>query len=110
MINDTLEKIKARINHSAAVPEERKQELLNLVSTLEAEINELSKTRGEDAQSIAAFTDVSTLEATRSQQNPELLKHSLGGLSSSVEGLEKSHPRLVNIVNSICSTLSNLGI
>jgi hypothetical protein len=35
---------------------------------------------------------------------------SLKGLSSSVEGFEKSHPQLVQVVNRICTTLSNLGI
>jgi len=35
---------------------------------------------------------------------------SLEGLSSSVEGFEKSHPKLVQIVNAISNTLSNLGI
>jgi hypothetical protein len=31
-------------------------------------------------------------------------------MSSSVEGIEKSHPKLVQIVNAISNTLSNLGI
>jgi len=34
----------------------------------------------------------------------------LEGLGQSVEGFEKSHPRLVQIVNGISNTLSNLGI
>jgi hypothetical protein len=34
----------------------------------------------------------------------------LRGLQSSAEGFEKSHPKLVEIVNRISSTLSNLGI
>jgi len=38
------------------------------------------------------------------------LRLSLEGLSSSVGELEKSHPRLVQIVNAISNTLSNLGI
>ena len=41
---------------------------------------------------------------------PQLLKLSLQGLSSSVEGFEGSHPNLVEIVNSICLALSNIGI
>jgi hypothetical protein len=34
----------------------------------------------------------------------------LAGLSASVEGFEKSHPKLVEIVNRICTALSGLGI
>ncbi len=110
MIDDTLSKIEAKIQNSESIKDERKRDLLQLLGTLKSEIAELSKTHGEEAQSIAGFTQVSAHEATRSEQNPELLNLSLKGLSSSVEGFEKSHPRLVQIVNAISSTLSNLGI
>ena len=90
--------------------DERKRELLQLMATLKSEVAELSKTHGEQAQSIAGFTEISAHEATRTEQNPELLKLSLEGLGSSVQGFEESHPRLVQIVNAISSTLSNLGI
>jgi prefoldin subunit 5 len=110
MIDDTLSKIEARIRSSDAIKDERKQELLQLIGTLKSEVSNLSKTHEEHAESIAAFTEASAREATRTQQNPELLDLSLKGLSSSVEGFEKSHPRLVQIVNTISQTLSNLGI
>ena len=110
MIEDTIGKIEARIQGAETVNDERRQELLQLLGTLKSEVAELSKTHGEQAQSIAGFTEVSTHEATRTEQNPELLKLSLEGLGSSVRGFEGSHPRLVQIVNAISSTLSNLGI
>jgi hypothetical protein len=109
MIEETIGKIEARINAGAISPE-RKEELLHLLGTLKSEMAALAKTHGEEAQSIASFAEVSTHEATRAQQNPQLLKLSLEGLSQSVEGFEKSHPRLVQIVNAISNTLSNLGI
>lgn len=110
MIDDTVAKIESRIEAAESINPERKEELLQLLKTLRTEVANLSSTHGEQAQSIASFTDVSAHEATRSQQNPELLKLSLEGLSRSVEGFEKSHPRLVQIVNTISNTLSNLGI
>ncbi len=110
MIEDTIGKIESRIEGADAIKEDRRQELLQLLGTLKAEVAALSKTHGEEAQSIAGFTQVSTHEATRTEQNPELLKLSLSGLGSSVEGFEQSHPRLVQIVNAISHTLSNLGI
>ena len=110
MIEDTVSKIEAKIQGADSIKNERKRELLQLLGTLKSEISNLSKTHGEQAQSIAGFTEMSAHEATRSQQNPELLNLSLKGLSSSVEGFEKSHPRLVQIVNAISNTLSNLGI
>ncbi len=110
MIEDTVGKIEDKIRGADAITEERKRELLQLLGTLKTEVSNLSKTHGEQAQSIAGFTELSAHEATRLEQNPELLQLSLKGLSSSVEGFEKSHPQLVQIVNTISHTLSNLGI
>jgi len=110
MIEDTVGKIESRIEAAEAINPERKRELLQLLGKLKSEVAELSRTHGEEAESIAGFTEISAHEATRIEQNPQLLKLSLEGLSGSVEGFEKSHPRLVQIVNTISNTLSNLGI
>jgi hypothetical protein len=110
MIEDTLSKIEARIQNAGSVNEERRNELLELVNTLKSEVAQLSQTHSDQAQSIAGFTEVSTHEATRERRNPRLLELSLEGMSSSVAGFEKSHPRLVQIVNALSNTLSNLGI
>ena len=110
MIEETIGKIEDKIRGTDTLKDDRKQELLQLLRTLKSEIGPLSKTHGEQAQSIAGFTELSAHEATRARQNPELLKLSLRGLSSSVDGFEKSHPRLVQIVNSLSQYLSNLGI
>ena len=110
MIEDTIGKIEAKIQNADAIKEDRRRELLQLLGTLKSEVAELSKTHGEQAESIAGFAELSTHEATRSEQNPQLLKLSLKGLNSSVEELERSHPHLVRIVNAISNTLSNLGI
>ena len=110
MIEETIQKIEARIQGAEAIKDERRQELLQLLGTLKSEVADLSTTHGEQAQSIAGFTELSTHEATRAEQNPQLLNLSLQGLASSVKGFEGSHPRLVQIVNAISNTLSNLGI
>ena len=109
-IEDTLGKIETRIRSADSIQEERRRELLELLVTLKSEMTRLSRTNEEQAQSIAGFTELSTHEATRAEQNPQLLKLSLDGLSSSVAGFEESHPRLVQIVNAISNTLANLGI
>ena len=110
MIKKTIGEIEEKIRGANAVSEERKHELLQLLGTLKTEVGALSKTHSEQAQSIAGFAKLSAHEATREKQNPQLRELSLRGLQSSVEGFEKSHPRLVQIVNSISNTLSNLGI
>ncbi len=110
MIEDTVRNIEGKIKASDSIKDDRKQELLQLLDSLKAEVAKLSKTNDEQAQSIAGFTELSAHEATRAKQNPELLKLSLKGLSSSVDGFEKSHPQLVQVVNTISNMLSNLGI
>jgi hypothetical protein len=110
MIHDTIGKIEERIRRSEAIKDESKTELLSLLSNLKSEVANLSSTDAEQAQSIAGFTAVSAHEATRDEKNPTLMQLSLKGLTSSVEGFEQSHPRLVQVVNSISTTLSNLGI
>ena len=110
MIEKTIGEIEAKIRGADSVSDERKRELLQLLGTLKSEVGALSKTDGEHAQSIAQFAKLSAHEATREKQNPESLEHSLQGLRSSVDGFEQSHPKLVQIVNSISNTLSNLGI
>ena len=110
MINETIAKIEAKIEQANYVKEESKAEIMNLLSTLKSEIAGLSETHGEHAQSIAGFTEVSMHEAIREEKNQKLLKLSLEGLSSSVQGLEGSHPGLVEVVNRIAVMLSNIGI
>lgn len=110
MIEDTIAKIEARLQNADTIKDNKRRELQQLLATLKSEVAELSKTHPEQAESIAGFTEISAREATREQQNPQLLKHSLDGLSSSVEEFERSHPKLVQIVNSFSTTLSNLGM
>jgi hypothetical protein len=110
MIEDTIAKIEARLQSTEALKDDKRAELQHLLATLKAEVAELSKTHSDQAESIAGFTEISTREATREMQNPRLLQLSLDGLKSSVEEFESSHPKLVQIVNTISKALSDVGI
>jgi hypothetical protein len=110
MLKDTISKIEGRIRNSGAVDDTHRAELLKLLGELRGEIAALSKTHQEQAESIASFAEVSAQEATRETKNPETLRHSIGGLESSVGEFEKTHPQLVGIVNRIASMLANMGI
>ena len=110
MILDTIEKIEARLRQAQAIKDSTREDLLKLLTTLKSEVGDLSQTDAAQAQSIAGFTAVSAHEATREGRNPELVQLSLDGLSSSVRGFEETHPKLVQVVNSICTALANLGI
>jgi hypothetical protein len=110
MIKNTMKEIKAKIKQEGAVTAKTKADLLSLLSTLETEIDKLSKTDSEHAQSITGFIERSTHEATRKKKHPELLKISLSGLSESVKGFEASHPSLVENINEVCTVLANMGV
>lgn len=110
MIQDRIAKIEDTLQNAANLPAETKRELLALLAELKAEVAPLTTTHGEDAASIARFTDESFHEATRAERNSEQTAAALSGLSASVEGFEVSHPRLVQIVDRIALTLSNMGI
>ena len=110
MIQDRLDKIEERLKQSKTVKESDKAELLTLLTTLRTEIAGLSQTHHEQAESIAGFAELSAHEATRSEKSPELFNLSIEGLTSSVQGFEESHPKLVGIINTFCTMLSNLGI
>ncbi len=109
MIKDTLVKIEKKLQDATIKPESKK-ELLKLVAELKTEVTELAKTKQEQSESITGFTHISTHEATRQRKDPQLLKLSLEGLSSSVKEFEASHPKLVDTVNRISMILSNMGI
>src|SRR6266850_877767 len=100
MIHDTISKIEGKLENAGSLNDQTRRELLALLATLKTEI---TKVDADQAQSIASFTQASTHEAIRDEKNPELLKLSLEGLSASVDGFEKSHPKLVEIVNRICT-------
>ena len=110
MIEKTISEIEAKIHGTNAISDERRTELLELLGKLKSEVGTLSQTDGENARSIANFAQASAHEATREKQNPQSLELSLQGLRSSVDGFEQSHPRLVQVVNSISKTLADLGI
>ncbi|MGA4579843.1 DUF4404 family protein [Limisphaera sp. VF-2] len=110
MIEETIRRIEEHLQRAGGVAPDQKDQLLGLVQELKREIQTLSRTDQEAAQSIVGFTQVSAHEATRRQPDVRLVKLSLDGLRASVERFETSHPRLVQVVNHISQMLANLGI
>lgn len=110
MINETMDKIENKITNSVHITDENKKEYLSMLGTLRSEVEELSHTQKDQAETISGFARVSAHEATREDINQDLLDISIDGLRTSVQGFEASNPKLVSIVNSVCSFLSNIGI
>jgi hypothetical protein len=110
MIRDTITEIEARLRNSGSLNDQTRQELLSLLNTLKGEVAGLSQTDADRARQITSYAETSTQAAISEERNPDTLKSSLDSLAGSVEGFENTHPGLVQIVNRICTTLSNLGI
>ena len=109
MIEETLRRIQDQIER-AALPSDKKRELETLLGDLKTEVAALAQTDRDHAESIAQFAGLSAHEAMRPSGPVELQRISLEGLAATVDGFEATHPRLASIVNSLCVTLSNLGI
>ena len=110
MTQNTIKKIEKKIRASKSLNEGEQTQLLKLLKTLKPEMEKLSNSQAEHAESVAGFIERSTHEALRQQKNPTLLKLAVDGLSTSVKGFEASHPQLVETVNNIASALANIGI
>ncbi len=110
MVDERIERTESTLRTAGDIPEERKAEVLGLLSQLRARITGLSETHQEDADSIARFVEASAHEATRASKKPGLLQTALAGLKQSVHGFEASHPEMVESVNRFATALANMGL
>ena len=110
MIDSSFKRIHEQINQATELSSEHRTELEQLIGNLEKEVTVLSKTRPDDSNSISGFAHLSAQEAVRDTKRPDLLKHSIEGLSASVVGLETEHPQVTALVNRLCVLLHNMGI
>ncbi|HOU49748.1 MAG: DUF4404 family protein [Smithella sp.] len=110
MIQERLDKMEEKLKKNATVKESDRTELLTILKSLRTEITDLSQTHQEHAESIARFAELSAHEATRSEKSSDLFDLSIQGLTSSIQGFEVSHPRLVGVINAFCNYLTNMGI
>ena len=110
MLEETAQKIEDAIRKLGPAQSPAKKEILSLLTALKSEVAEFSKTHAEHAHSIAGLTQLAAHEATRREKSPAMLSHALDGLKRSTEGFEVSHPKLVETLNDVCTTLAAIGI
>src|ERR1700744_2229188 len=110
MIQDRIAKIEATLHSSQNIPEETRKELLALLAELKSEVAPLAETHRAEVQSIAEDADTAVEAATREHGSAAGPSEATEGLTSSVRGFEASHPRLVEVVDRLATTLSNMGI
>ncbi|MBU2573358.1 MAG: DUF4404 family protein [Elusimicrobia bacterium] len=110
MIKDTLSKIESAIAKVRKIDNKDTAGLVELLTALKAELEALPESRMDDARSIAHFTEAAAHEVSRADKSAQLRNLSIAGISYAVKGFEASHPKLVDVVNDICVTLSRIGI
>jgi hypothetical protein len=109
-IPERIAQIEATLRNSANIPDATRQELLDLVARLKTEVTPLVQTHGESVDQIAGSADAAVQAAVRREEQPEEAAQAVEGLAASVRDFEVSHPRLVQIVDRLAMTLSNMGI
>ncbi len=81
-----------------------------MVARLKMEVAPLVETHGESVDQIAGSADAAVQAAVHREQKPEQAAQAVEGLAASVRDFEASHPKLVQIVDRLAVTLSNMGI
>ncbi len=104
---ESLEQMEQTVRDAKAMDPAVRTELLERIAALKQEIPHLGDAH---AEKIAGLAGAAAQEATRHEQDPALLEEAVRHLSDAVKELEVEHPRTVEIVNGICTMLSNLGI
>jgi hypothetical protein len=110
MIPERIAQIEATLNSAANIPDATRLELLDLLGRLKAEVAPLVATHGESAHQITGHADAAVQAAVRREEQPDAAAQAVEGLAASVRDFEVSHPRLVQIVDRLALTLSNMGI
>jgi ABC-type transporter Mla subunit MlaD len=110
MNDERIEKTKSAVEAAGHIPDDKKTELLGLLSELKPAIAKASQTHQDHAENIARLVDASAQGATRTEKKPESIKKLLRELEQSVGKFEASHPELVALVTEYTAFLSALGI
>lgn len=99
MIEEKLKSIEERIRQSESMTGENKDAVLNLLAELKEEINTSSESIEGVEQGIKDID----------HEDEGIIKSAFDEINSTICEFEESHPKLVQIVNSICTQLSNSG-
>jgi uncharacterized protein YlxW (UPF0749 family) len=110
MIDKTVVKIEETVAGATALSDEKRAQLLKLISDLKSEIIKLSETDEDSALEIAHKTHTSTHHATQQDSDNHQVTDALDDLKSAIDTFEVSHPGLVSTVNAFCNALADIGI
>ena len=101
MIEDKLRRIEERISKSENMSGDNKDAVLGLLAELKEEI-------GASTESVEEGVKQGITEMDHEDEG--IIKSAFNDINSTISEFEESHPKLVQIVNSICTQLSNSGL
>jgi len=108
MTSERLAKLESVLRDNPNLSETSRRELLELVAGLRTEMATLEGTHAERANQIAGSAEAAVRASITDQTRQSTA--AVEGLASSVREFEASHPKLVEIVDQLAATLSNMGI
>lgn len=109
MSSERLAKLESMLRQNPNLPEGSRKELLDLVAGLRSEMARLDDSHAETAHQIADHAEAA-LHASLKGSQPEQASQAAERLADSVREFEATHPRLVELVDQLAVTLSNMGI
>ena len=101
MIEDKLKNIEERIRQSENMNSENKDAVLDLLAELKEEISVSNESVEEGVKQGISDMD---------HEDEGIIKSAFNEINNTISEFEESHPKLVQIVNSICTQLSNSGL
>lgn len=101
MVEDKLKRIEERISQSENMAGENKAQVLELLKELKSEMSENSENVGTELKQ-----NISKIDS----EDEGFIKSAFSDINETINEFEESHPKLVQIINSICTQLSNSGL
>jgi hypothetical protein len=110
MISGRFARLEDTLRNDSTIPEATRVELLQLLADLKAEVAPLVDTHEDTAHAIAGSAEAAVTTSMQERNDPALTAGTVASLKASVRAFEGTHPRLVEIVDQLALTLTNLGL
>ncbi len=113
MIRQTIKELEERIRQSGQIAQEDREQLLDLVTQVQEELENLpEQSRSELAAQVKLERVAQASELSREEAQKELdaIRRASTDFSGAMLRFETAHPRLTDLANRLAMMLSSVGI
>jgi hypothetical protein len=111
MIQQTLDRITARVQNAGSLSDNDRAEIIELLESLRGEIQEESQLHHlEKIEKVLGVSELTTHDAAAQAQDSDLVGKAVEAMKSSVLELEASHPKASQAMARLAQILSGMGI